>query len=188
MNLHFDLLAPFYDRAIPPPEASSLAAALQLPTTGWLLDAGGGTGRVSSLLQPLVGRLVISDLSVPMLGQAAAKGVACPVQAHAERLPFPTNHFDRVLVVDALHHFADQRQAVGELLRVLKPGGRLVIEEPNIAFFRVKLIAWAEKLALMGSRFYAPHEIAGMVSAHGFSAEVQQNDELSAWVIVDKSS
>lgn len=186
MNLHFDLLAPFYDRAIPPPEADRLRAALRLPTAGWLLDAGGGTGRVSSSLRPLVGRLVISDLSAPMLGQAMVKGVACPVQAHVERLPFPDGHFDRVLVVDAMHHFADQRQAVGELLRVLKPGGRLVIEEPDIALLRVKLIAWAEKLALMGSRFYAPDEIAAMVSARGLSAVVQRSDQFSAWVIVDK--
>ncbi len=186
MNLHFDLVAPFYDRVIPSPALERLAAALRLPTAGWLLDAGGGTGRVSSGLRSWVGRLVISDLSEPMLEQAKGKGVACPVQAHVERLPFPSGHFDRVLVVDALHHFADQRQAVGELLRVLKPGGRLVIEEPDITFFRVKLIAWAEKAALMGSRFYAVDEIAAMVSAHGFSAGVQQNGELSAWVIVDK--
>lgn len=188
MNLHFDLLAPFYDRAIRPPGTDRLAAALRLPTTGWLLDAGGGTGRVSSPLQPLVGRLVISDLSVPMLEQARVKGVACPVQSYAERLPFPDHQFDRVLVVDAMHHFADQRQAIGELLRVLKPGGRLVIEEPDIALLRVKLVAWAEKLALMGSRFYAPHDLAVMVSAYGFSAAVQPHDAFSAWVMVDKPS
>lgn len=186
MNLHFDFLAPFYDRVISPPAIERLAAALILPTPGWLLDAGGGTGRVAAGLRPWVGRLVISDLSAPMLEQATAKGVACPVQAHVERLPFPSDHFDRVLVVDALHHFANQRQAVGELLRVLKPGGRLVIEEPDITFFRVKLIAWAEKAALMGSHFYSAHEIAVMVSAYGCKAVVQQNDELSAWVLVDK--
>ena len=126
-NIHFDFIATIYDRVIGSPDPDRLQSVLNLPMDGWLLDAGGGTGRVASHLRPLVGRLVISDLSAPMLAQAQEKGIACPVQTHVERLPFPDGHFDRVLAVDALHHFTDQRLAVAELVRVLKPGGRLVI-------------------------------------------------------------
>lgn len=186
MNLHFDLLASSYDRLIAPPDPDQLRSLLRLPTAGWLLEAGGGTGRIASLMRPLVGRLVISDLSAPMLSQAQAKGIACPVQAHAERLPFPDEHFDRVLAVDALHHFADQHQAIGELIRVLKPGGRLVIEEPDINRFPVKLIALAEKLALMGSHFYSPQRIRYMMLAHGLPAYVQNDGQFTAWIFGDK--
>ncbi|OQY37129.1 MAG: hypothetical protein B6243_01300, partial [Anaerolineaceae bacterium 4572_5.2] len=69
---------------------------------------------------------------------------------HVERFPFPDNSFDRALVVDALHHFHNQEQAIAELVRVLKKGGRLVIEEPDIHRFAIKLVALAEKAALMG--------------------------------------
>lgn len=186
MSLHFDLLARSYDRLIPPPVPGRLADLLRLPTDGWLLDTGGGTGRVAAALRPLVGRLVISDLSVPMLAQALAKGIACAVQAEAEGLPFPDGCFERILVVDALHHFADQRRAIRELLRVLRPGGRLVIEEPDIGHLPVKAMALAEKLALMGSRFYAPDQIAAMAARDGFTVAVEHDRRFSAWVIVDR--
>ena len=45
---------------------------------------------------------------------------------------------------------------------VLKPGGSIVIEEPDIRKFTVKLIALAEKITLMRSHFLSPDKIAGL--------------------------
>ncbi len=56
-------------------------------------------------------------------------------------------------MMDALHHMSFQKQAIGELWRVLKPGGRIVIIEPDIRRFVVKLIAIGEKIILMESHF-----------------------------------
>ena len=105
---HFDLIASIYDRLIGPPDTGRLEQLLQLPTAGWLLDGGGGTGRVSSHLSLLAGHTVISDLSRRMLQKALEKRLN-PVCAHVERLPFSGGCFDRILVVDALHHFCDQQ-------------------------------------------------------------------------------
>ncbi len=168
------------------PDPERLRALLRLPTGGALLDAGGGTGRVSASLRGLVDRVVVSDLSPQMLRQASTKHGLTPVRAHAESLPFPSASFDRVLVVDALHHFCDQRDAITDLLRVLRPGGRLVIEEPDLRRFAVKLVAVAEKLALMRSRFYTPEAIRDMIATHGVAATIERDGRFAAWVIADK--
>ena len=49
--------------------------------------------------------------------------------AEAERLPFPDSHFDKAYSTMALHHFADLDRSLGEIARVLKPGGSYVILE-----------------------------------------------------------
>jgi ubiquinone/menaquinone biosynthesis C-methylase UbiE len=64
---HFDALTPLYDRLISPPNPARLRALLDLRTTGWVLDAGGGTGRIAAQLRPLAGHLVLLDRSQPML-------------------------------------------------------------------------------------------------------------------------
>ena len=183
---HFDLVASIYDRVIGPPDTERLQRLLKLPTNGWLLDGGGGTGRVSSNLNGLTDRIVISDLSHRMLKKSLEKKVS-PVRAQVEKLPFADKLFDRVLVVDALHHFYDQREAIKDLLRVLKPGGRLVIEEPDLNHNGVKLLALAEKLLLMRSHFYTPQTIRDMIESNGCSAKIDHDGRYIAWVVAEKS-
>ncbi len=182
---HFDIIASFYDRLIGPPDTSRLRRLLKLPVSGWLLDAGGGTGRVSNHFCTLVSGLVVSDLSHRMLAKASEKDIR-PVQAHAERLPFVDGFFDRVLVVDALHHFCSQQESISDLLRVLKPGGRMVIEEPDFTHKGVKILALIEKLLLMRSHFHSPEDIEGIIMSHGVSTRIVRNNRHTAWIIAEK--
>lgn len=159
---------------------------MELPIEGQLLDIGGGTGRITQGLRGLASSLVVADLSFHMLRQAKMKGGLYTVCTHSEKLPFPDNSFDRVIMVDTLHHVCDQRETIVELWRLLKPGGRIVIEEPDIHMFGVKMIALAEKLALMRSHFLSAEEICGMF--HYPSATVSiEFAEYNTWVIVGKS-
>ena len=183
---HFDIIAPFYDRVIHKLDLKRLIKLLRLPASGRLLDAGGGTGRVSSRLRSMIDDVVVCDLSLPMLKQAIHKGRLWTVQSHIEQLPFPDESFERILVVDALHHFFDQRQSIQELLRVLKTGGYLVIEEPNVDKRIIKWVSLIERLFLMRSHFFASNEIVAMINEQGFKACVEKEDRFFFWVVVEK--
>ncbi len=185
---HFSWLAPFYDRIFDGQDKEQLQTLLALPAAGRLLDAGGGTGRIAASFENLAGQLIVTDISTGMLQQAVQKPCLDPLQTHVERLPFPANSFERIVVVDAFHHFCNQQESVAELWRVLAPGGRLVIEEPNIETWPVKLVALAEKLALMQSHFYRAGAIKEMFHAAAPSAHVNihTDDQYTAWVVVQK--
>jgi SAM-dependent methyltransferase len=53
------------------------------------------------------------------------------VIAAAEHIPYPANTFDAILSHEVIEHVADDRQTASEMVRVLKPGGRIVIFLPN---------------------------------------------------------
>ncbi|MCJ7824850.1 MAG: class I SAM-dependent methyltransferase [Anaerolineales bacterium] len=182
---HFDLLAPLYDRLIRPPADSRLNQVAGLPTHGRLLDAGGGTGRIAERLREQVDQIVIADSSLKMLRQAIDKGGFDAVGSLTEKLPFSDGSFERIIVVDAYHHLTDQESSLVELWRVLAPGGRLVIEEPDIDRFAVKLIAIGEKLAFMRSHFVRAERIAARLAEMGADAAVERENH-AAWVIADK--
>jgi ubiquinone/menaquinone biosynthesis C-methylase UbiE len=183
MNSHFNILAPFYDRAIPFTRLDQMLKVLDLPHSGSLLDAGGGTGRVADALRPHVDWVVVADVSRGMLSQARQKDLSA-ASTETEHLPFPDGLFERVLMVDALHHVVSQTETIRELYRVLNVGGRLVIEEPDLRTFAVKLIAVAEKLMLMRSHFLAPPQIAQLFPSE---AKVRiEAEDITAWVIVEK--
>ena len=178
---HFDIIAPIYAR-VTYSALDKMRELAGLPVKGRLLDIGGGTGRVASTLLKDVDEVVIADVSMGMLRQTHRPTLK-PVCSHSESLPFPESFFERVIMVDALHHVIDQPASAREMLRVLKPGGRIIIEEPDINTFAVKLIALAEKLLLMRSHFLAPRQIASLFPAG--STNIVSEDS-SAWVVISK--
>ncbi|HWQ83597.1 MAG TPA: class I SAM-dependent methyltransferase [Anaerolineales bacterium] len=183
---HFGWLAPLYERVIKPRLSDPLYEVAGLPVKGMLLDTGGGTGRIAQNLVGLAGQVVVADLSLQMLKEAVKKDHLKVVNSASERMPFPDNLFERILMVDALHHVWDQVQTARELYRVLAPGGRLVIEEPDVRHWGVKLVALGEKIALMRSHFLTPPRIASLFAWPGARVEILQNGATS-YIVVDRS-
>lgn len=104
-----------------------------------VLDIAGGTGDLTRAFAKLVGvqgEVVLADINDSMLkvgrDRLLDKGVAGNVlfvQADAEKLPFPDNHFDVVTIAFGLRNVTHKEDALRSMLRVLKPGGRLLVLE-----------------------------------------------------------
>jgi demethylmenaquinone methyltransferase/2-methoxy-6-polyprenyl-1,4-benzoquinol methylase len=103
------------------------------------LDVAGGTGDLALGMLRQVGKqgsVVLSDINPNMLERGrdrlldmgAAGNVECLV-ADAERLPFGDNSFDCVTIGFGLRNVTDKAAALNSMLRVLKPGGQLLILE-----------------------------------------------------------
>jgi SAM-dependent methyltransferase len=103
-----------------------------------VLDEATGAGFTAAAVAPLVRAVVALDIAPQMLARtrelAAARELPTlvPVLADAEALPFADETFDAVTCRIAPHHFPDVRQALREVARVLRPGGRFVVVD-NLA-------------------------------------------------------
>lgn len=182
---HFNLLSPIYDLIFGRRVDHQIVQFADLGQNQSLLDIGGGTGRVSVLFSEISQNLVIVDSAQKMLLKAQEKGVK-GVNSESEKLPFKDESFDRVIIVDALHHVENQQSTLLEMWRVLRFGGKMIIEEPDINNFYVKLIALGEKLLFMRSHFLSPTEIAEMTQfSDGVTPEILIEGGI-AWIIIKK--
>ncbi len=130
----YDKLAERYDAAFSPFERRFLAAwraetLSLLPENVSMLEIGAGTG-ANFEYYPSCKSAVSSELSIKMLEIAKTKAVSnLLVQADAESLPFAENAFDAALATLVFCSIPDPGKAFAELMRVIKPGGRVVLLE-----------------------------------------------------------
>ena len=104
-----------------------------------VLDIAGGTGDLAARFSDIVGangRVVLADINDSMLKVGRDKlldngrmGNLEFVQADAQYLPFPNDTFDCITIAFGLRNVTDKDRALRSMLRVLKPGGRLLVLE-----------------------------------------------------------
>ena len=116
-----------------------------------VLDIAGGTGDLAMAFAPKVGRsgrVVHTDINEAMLREGRDrlidKGLALPtLVCDAEHLPFPDASFDLVTVAFGLRNMTHKEDALREMNRVLKPGGKLlVLEFSKVAKPLEKIYDW----------------------------------------------
>ncbi len=104
-----------------------------------VLDLAGGTGDIAALLKPVVGdagTVLVGDINAAMLevgrdrltDRGLVKGIDW-AQVNAEHLPFADATFDAVTMAFGLRNVTDKAQALADICRVLKPGGRALVLE-----------------------------------------------------------
>ncbi|NHI00986.1 bifunctional demethylmenaquinone methyltransferase/2-methoxy-6-polyprenyl-1,4-benzoquinol methylase UbiE [Oceanimonas sp. MB9] len=104
-----------------------------------VLDLAGGTGDLTAKFSRMVGergQVVLADINDSMLkvGRDKLRNMGLGnnisyVQANAEALPFPDNHFDLITIAFGLRNVTNKDKALASMQRVLKPGGRLLVLE-----------------------------------------------------------
>ena len=102
-----------------------------------VLDIAGGTGDLSKAFAKQAGpsgEVWLTDINESMLrvgrDRLLNKGIPTPtLLCDAEKLPFPDNYFDCVTIAFGLRNVTHKEDAIRSMLRVLKPGGRLLVLE-----------------------------------------------------------
>lgn len=141
---------------------ASLVESLPVPT---LLDLGCGTGAVLEELSQF-GEYVGLDMSGQALEYSRKRGLTALARGRGENLPFATNSFHAIMALDVFEHIEDDVSALKEALRVLKPGGTLVLSVP--AF---KMLWGPHDVALMHFRRYRRAELKSKLISAGFQLE-----------------
>jgi demethylmenaquinone methyltransferase/2-methoxy-6-polyprenyl-1,4-benzoquinol methylase len=166
-------------------QAANLAA---LPPDGRALDVATGTGDLAVALRARGAEVVGLDFSERMLELARAKAPDCRfVAGNALDLPFGDEEFDAATVGFGARNFSDLRRGLAEMVRVVRPGGRVVVLEitspqrPPLSWF---FGLWFDRIVpLLGRvagdpdaytylpssvrRFPGPRELAAELAAAG---------------------
>jgi SAM-dependent methyltransferase len=137
-RVDYDLIALTYDQRFAADQTEGvgsalLSLALRL-NADRILEVGCGTCHWLSGMDPFAQGLFGLDASAGMLRQARKHKVKLGLaQGYARQLPFPSDHFDFVFCVNAIHHFQNRRAFISEAWRVLRPGGALAVvgSEPH---------------------------------------------------------
>ena len=187
---HWDRRASHFDEDFghsirTPAERAAWDRILDLVLAGkWVLhalDAGCGTGFLALELAARGHQVTGVDFAPAMLAEARRKAAECSVsirfeQADAEQLPFTSGSFDLAMSRHLLWTLAHPEAAIDEWMRVLRPGGRLVIVDGQFdasaapsssenARTSQEYAAVGDQLPFLGGR--SREEIETLLKAHG---------------------
>ncbi|SNX88589.1 methyltransferase family protein [Streptomyces sp. TLI_55] len=148
---------------------------LHVEAGGLFLEVGAGTGDAALALRSRYGAEVVAvDSSLTMIAQARDRGLPHSAVADGHRLPFVAGQFDGAWVDRVLQHVVEPAQVLDELLRVIRPGGRVALADPD--YDTQVLDIDDQELARRVLRFRADvglrngtlaHQHAGLLAARG---------------------
>lgn len=172
-----------------------LEDTLQINAEDEILDVACGPGIVSCWLARKAKRVTGADLVPAMLDQARGRQADASLHnlqwslADADRLPFSENSFTCVVTRYSFHHLLDPRQALREMVRVCRPGGRIAVadvtpdEGKTAAYDAVETLrdpSHTHALALQSLLALGAEEKLSLVSTASYRLEMPLETELAA--------
>ena len=140
------------------------------------LEIGAGWGEVLRSIRPQYDELVATELSQPRadaLAEEFAVDDGVTIFQHDienQAIPYPDNHFDTVLLIAVIEHLVDPVGPLQEIHRVLRPGGKLLVDTPNIA-------KWTRRIKLLFGVFPATASQREGLDKYGHAGPTELFDE-----------
>jgi SAM-dependent methyltransferase len=136
--------------------------------SGLVLENGCGVGMYVERLTSLGGRVIGLEYDLERALEARVKSDEI-INAAGEFIPLPSLTFNLILSHEVIEHVQDDRAAICEMIRLLKPGGRAVIFCPNRGYpFETHGIFWNEKYYFGNKLFvnYLPRTLRNKLAPH----------------------
>jgi len=136
-----------------------------------VLELGCGPGKFVAMLSTLDFQVTgVDPFEFPTWAELEGKSnVSFKKGVYAETLPYQDGEFDHVTCLNAMQYFADPSQALKEIYRVLKQGGRLVINTQNKQNLYVRVNGKPTDPAM--KNLYTVDELRELLEANGFRVE-----------------
>lgn len=149
------------------------------------LEVGCGTGKISEAIVNMVGTLTVSDISEKLAREVGQKLKVSWMQQDACALSIPDNSFDVVISSECIEHAPDPEKALREMVRVLKPGGLIVVTTPNKVWYPLLWLSEVTGIRKFGGReiWLFPGAAARILGAEGISDIQLDGCHLFPWQI-----
>ncbi len=135
---------------------------------GHILENGCGVGMYVEHISPFGGEVIGLEYDFERAAEARANSSHI-VNGAGEFLPLPSRTFDLILSHEVIEHVQDDRAAIGEMVRTLKPGGRITLFCPNRGYpFETHGIYWKGKYSFGNKLFinYLPRALRDKLAPH----------------------
>jgi ubiquinone/menaquinone biosynthesis C-methylase UbiE len=177
--------------ALPTVREEKILAAIvrlsQATKTDRILDVASGPGFIAMAFADSVQEAVGVDVTDHFLTYARTlaeeRGLSNVLFEYGdvEAMPFPDGDFDFAVCRSAFHHFPDPDKVLGEMKRVVKPGGRLLIMDMIASEDSVKA-AYHHRIEMLCDPTHAkalsPSEFTGLFAAHGLRIELERDGQV----------